>query len=280
MTPAQAFVDTLPSTEPVEGGEPREGARRRRRGRGGRDRDESRQGEAGQSSEKGDVPALNMLNELAVSDAPETGVAQPDGEAPASADSAERDGRRRGRGRDRTRRERGPDEGVLAADDANAVAPPAEAVASHAVNSEPTAAFATNDMAPQATAEAEPVPAAVAAPVFMPPPAAVPSPVAAVAAVAAVVAPVAVSQAFVLPMDQLQGVAETAGLQWVNSDVEKMRAAREAMANEPAPARVPREVKAVAAVDDGPLVLVETRKDLSQFKLPFESADNASRPAS
>ena len=222
-----------------------------------------------------------MLNELAVSDAPETGVAQPDGEAPASADSAERDGRRRGRGRDRTRRERGPDEGVLAADDANAVAP-AEAVASHPVESEPVAPFVMNEVPPQVAVEAEPLTASVAAPapVLAPPPAAAPSPVAAVAAVAAVVAPVAVSQAFVLPMDQLLGVAETAGLQWVNSDVEKMRAAREAMANEPAPARVAREVKAVVAVDDGPLVLVETRKDLSQFKLPFESADNASRPAS
>jgi len=27
----------------------------------------------------------------------------------------------------------------------------------------------------------------------------------------------------------------------------------------------------VEAIDDGPLVLVETRKDLSQVKLPFES---------
>ena len=146
-----------------------------------------------------------------------------------------------------------------------------------------------HDVAPQATAEAEPTTAAVAAPapMVMPPPAAAPSPVAAVAAVAAVVAPVAavvtpvaVAEPFVLPMDQLQGVAETAGLQWVNSDVDKMRAAREAMANEPVPARVPREAKAMVAVDDGPLVLVETRKDLSQFKLPFESADNASQPAS
>ena len=39
----------------------------------------------------------------------------------------------------------------------------------------------------------------------------------------------------------------------------------------PRPARVPRERKPVAAVDEGPLVLVETRKDLSQVKLPFET---------
>ena len=292
VTPAQAFVDTLPSAEPLEGGEPREGARRRRRGRGGRDRDEARQGEAGQPGEQRDAPAVNAQSESAPSDAPETAADQPDGEVPASADNAERDGRGRGRGRgrDRTRRERGPEEGAAAADDMNAVAL-AEPAASHAVNREPVAAFAMNDVASEATAtaEAESVSAGVnaPAPVFTPPPAAAPSPVTAVAAVAAgvapmaaVVTPMAVAEPFVLPMDQLQGVAETAGLQWVNSDAEKMRAAREAMASEPAPARVPRDVKAVAAVDDGPLVLVETRKDLSQFKLPFETADNASRPNS
>jgi ribonuclease E len=33
---------------------------------------------------------------------------------------------------------------------------------------------------------------------------------------------------------------------------------------------VPRERPPVASVDEGPLVLVETRKDLSQIRLPFE----------
>ena len=37
------------------------------------------------------------------------------------------------------------------------------------------------------------------------------------------------------------------------------------------PIRVPRDIPPVAAVDDGPLVLVETKKDLSQVKLPFET---------
>ena len=37
------------------------------------------------------------------------------------------------------------------------------------------------------------------------------------------------------------------------------------------PIHVPREIPPVAAVDDGPLVLVETKKDLSQVKLPFET---------
>ena len=75
---------------------------------------------------------------------------------------------------------------------------------------------------------------------------------------------------FVLPVDSLQAVAESAGLQWVNSDEEKIRAVQAAMAAEPAPVHVPRERKPMVVVDEGPLVLVETRKDLSQVRLPFD----------
>ena len=70
-------------------------------------------------------------------------------------------------------------------------------------------------------------------------------------------------------------LAESAGLQWVNSDGEKIRAVQAAMAAEPKPVHVPRERRTVAPVDEGPLVLVETRKDLSQFKLPFETVSGA-----
>ena len=79
-------------------------------------------------------------------------------------------------------------------------------------------------------------------------------------------------------MASLQTVAETAGLQWVNSDADKIRAVQAAMTAEPAVARVPRERKPLVALDDGPLVLVETRKDLSQFKLPFDAAEGAQPP--
>ncbi len=81
-----------------------------------------------------------------------------------------------------------------------------------------------------------------------------------------------VPEPFVLATDQLAAVAQSAGLEWVNSDAEKIRAAQEAIANEPPPQHVPRERKSAAVIDEGPLVLVETRKDLSQFKLPFESS--------
>jgi ribonuclease E len=99
---------------------------------------------------------------------------------------------------------------------------------------------------------------------------AAPAPIAAPAAVVA--APV---QAFVLPTDSLQAVAEAAGLQWVNSDADKVRAVQAAMASEPAPVHVPRERPPLKVVDEGPLVLVETRKDLAQIKLPFETAQGS-----
>jgi ribonuclease E len=99
-------------------------------------------------------------------------------------------------------------------------------------------------------------------------------------AVAATAAEPAAVQAFQLPTDEFQAVAEAAGLQWVNSDADKIRAVQEAIASEPPPMPAPREIKPVEAVDEGPLVLVETRKDLSEFKLPFEAsqASQQTRP--
>jgi ribonuclease E len=81
-----------------------------------------------------------------------------------------------------------------------------------------------------------------------------------------------VAEPFVLDADALRAVAEEAGLHWVGSDAAKIRAAQEAMANETQPVRVPREPRPAVVADDGPLVLVETRKDLSQYKLPFETS--------
>jgi len=75
---------------------------------------------------------------------------------------------------------------------------------------------------------------------------------------------------FELPLSDLQQLAVGAGLSWVNSDADKVSAVQQAIAAEPKPAHVPRERKVAALPDDGPLVLVETRKDLSQIALPFE----------
>ena len=95
--------------------------------------------------------------------------------------------------------------------------------------------------------------------------------------------PRAVVKPYALPLAQLHQIAEGAGLLWVNSDADKIAATQAAIAAQPKPVHVPRERKPVVLVDEGPLVLVETRKDLSQMKLPFEVASAAgagdSKPA-
>ena len=77
-------------------------------------------------------------------------------------------------------------------------------------------------------------------------------------------------QAFVLPIDELAQVAGSSGLSWVNSDADKINAAQAAMAAQPKAVHVPRERPASVAIDQGPLVLVETKRDLRDLRLPFE----------
>lgn len=295
---ANAFVDTQPGSVPAgvestEGGEVREGGRRRRRGgRGGRDRDEARTPADGEvATEPGadmqaglDEGAVNG-NQAAQADA--DGIPAADG-----AESGERDGRRRSRG-GRNRRDRGegrPDamgaaEGV-ADTGTDAEATGTEAPTAAEMTTAPVAVSYTEAAVPEPevrpTAPAAGpiafksliVPAAVtpiaAEPVAVsaPTPAPAPEPM---QAPSPAPAPATTAAAFVLETDSLQAVAETAGLQWVNSDADKIRAAQEAMASEAKPVHVARTAKPVVAIDDGPLVLVETRKDLSQVKLPFET---------
>lgn len=73
-----------------------------------------------------------------------------------------------------------------------------------------------------------------------------------------------------LPTEALTEVATSSGLQWVNSDAAKIAAVQAAIAAEPKPVHVPRERPAPVALDDRPLVLVETHRDLRDLKLPFE----------
>jgi ribonuclease E len=75
---------------------------------------------------------------------------------------------------------------------------------------------------------------------------------------------------FDLPLESLLSVAQQSGLQWVNSDAQRVAAVQAAIAAEPMPRHVPRERPAPVVVDTGPLVLVETRKDLRNMTLPFE----------
>ena len=75
---------------------------------------------------------------------------------------------------------------------------------------------------------------------------------------------------YTLPTEKLVEVAQSSGLQWVNSDAAKIAAVQAAIAAEPKPIHVPRERPAPVSIDTGPLVLVETKRDLRNMTLPFE----------
>jgi ribonuclease E len=64
-----------------------------------------------------------------------------------------------------------------------------------------------------------------------------------------------------LSIGELQPMLESAGLVWVNTDAEKLRAAHEAAAQAPAPARTPRERKPQPPADATPMQQIETSKD-------------------
>ncbi|WP_119288625.1 Rne/Rng family ribonuclease [Azohydromonas sediminis] len=254
---ATAFADTQPGSD-AGNGEGREGRRRRGR-RGGRGRDTARNGGAGERVAEGGAefdaaepaetlppaavaetaPTADMPAEVSAAGLAEEVVAD------AAAGEAERRGRRRRR---RPRRERAEGETALAESDVI----DSDAVEGEAA--EPQALAAALDEVAEGPAAEAPVPApAVAAPA----PVVTPAPVARV-------------EPYVLPAAELVAVAQAAGLEWVHTDADKARAAQEAIANEPQPIRVPRERKPIVVADEGPLVLVETRRDLSQMKLPFE----------
>ncbi|WP_353087582.1 ribonuclease E/G, partial [Stenotrophomonas sp.] len=123
--------------------------------------------------------------------------------------------------------------------------------------------------APEAAAFTESVPAPVAEVRSAPAPSRAPAPAATAAAPAAARGLPRV-QSYNLPLSDLNQIASTAGLQWVNSDADKIAVVQAAIAAEPKPVHVPRERPAPVVINEGPLILVETRKDLRDMKLPFE----------
>ena len=78
-------------------------------------------------------------------------------------------------------------------------------------------------------------------------------------------------RAWVLDTEALDALVRQAGLEWVHSDHDKVAAAQAAIAAEPLPVHVPRPRPVVQVLDEGPLVLVETRKDLAALRLPFDA---------
>jgi ribonuclease E len=247
-----AFVDSqaeaaLPPTGDTPAGEERAGRGRRRR-RGGRDRDD----QAGTGTE-GTAEADTEAPAEAAVDAAADAAAPVEGDDTGEGHGRERS-RRGGRNRNRNRREEGAEgqEAAAGEEAAAAAAPLQSSLIEDAM---------ANASAPVSAPAPAPAPARAPAPV-----AAAPAPVA-----APVAAPAPVVEAFKLPLGDLHAIAEGAGLQWVNSDADKIAAAQVAQAAEPAPAPLGREPAVVVVADEGPLVLVETRKDLSQVKLPFEA---------
>jgi ribonuclease E len=257
--------------ERAERGERAQPPRAERGGEGAQRAERGERAERGPRRERGEraerVPAAEA-QPLAAPTLPDAALLPPAADAgsaeqPADA-SGERDGRRRrrrgGRGRGR--------------DDAGAADTQAESTPS------PDSADSAAEPVEQAAPPAGPSPAPAAAPAPMPgsPAAALTSAAApadvAPAAPAVAAAPPAVPrivEPFVLPADALAELARSAGLEWVHSDADKVRAAREAIAAEPAPVHLPRAPKPPVQLDDGPLVLVETRKDLAQIRLPFDT---------
>jgi len=285
----------------AERGERGEGRRERGEGRG--ERGEGRR-ERGERRNNDKAPGeLNTAETAVVAEGQE---AVTDENATPSENNGER---RERRSRDRYGRDRRERNGEPRQDNGNenALADNAAPVAEASGEDRPAprsyferAQQAAAEAAPQASApvaEVAPAPAVAAAPVVAP----LATPVVVAAEVAAPVithvtaapaaAPVAepaaapVAQAvatpaaatsglpkvasYQLPLDSLQEVAQTSGLVWVNSDADKIAAVQAAIAAEPKPVHVPRERPPAVVVNEGPLVLVETRKDLKDMNLPF-----------
>ncbi|MFT3856793.1 MAG: Rne/Rng family ribonuclease [Aquabacterium sp.] len=270
LAAASAHDAGIGGTAPTgEAGETREGGRRRRRG--GRGRGEREEGQNGTLPEgiAGEQPeqlasADMQAREASVDEAEGQGGADQAGEGEAS------EGGRRRRSRDRFRRDRREqaqgEETALETEGAEAVAAgmaTGETPAQPApIEARPPVSEATTSDEQPATARGETQPIAMA-------PAARHEPVAEVDTASASALP---PEPFVLPLSALQAIAQSAGLEWINSDLDKIRQVQEAIANEPKPVHVPRAPKARVVLDEGPLILVETRKDLNQITLPFENA--------
>ncbi|MBT9476510.1 Rne/Rng family ribonuclease [Polaromonas sp.] len=130
--------------------------------------------------------------------------------------------------------------------------------------------------------EREPVAAKSVAPVVVPavahvaPPVPVAAPAPAPAPAPVQAAPVSSAlpkvASYDLPLQDLVQVAQSSGLQWINSDASKIAEAQAAIAAEVQPVKVQRERPARVVSEEAPLVLVETKRDLGTMPLPFEKS--------
>jgi ribonuclease E len=261
----EARPETRPEGNTEGGNEPRGEGRGRSRGGRGRNRDDRgpRQDDGSQNpAAEGLQPTQPGFAEGEQAAAPAQGA---DGQQ-APAERTENGEGREKRSRDRYGRERGPRGERGDRPERGDRNERTEAAADTAEQS-----------APVAQAAEAPAPVVAAAPVYAPAPAPVaPAPVAA-AAPAAPKADAGMPKvaSYALPLDNLQQVAEGSGLQWVNSDPSRISAVQAAIAAEPKPVHVPRERPAPVVVTEGPLILVETKRDLRNMVLPFEETPSA-----
>ncbi len=264
----------LPNQDP-NGARPegREGREGRGRGRGGRRNERGPRPEAGNAE-----GAEGNPGNVGEQDAADSQSVNAEGDDASTQQRAPAEGREK-RSRDRYGRERGP-RGERAPrserngnDNADGQQPQQMEL------QEAPAAGEASLVAPAEVSSLAPVEVAASAPVAAPVAVAAPSPVA-----APVVAPAAVAaagsgmpkvQSYVLPKESLIEVAQGSGLQWVNSDPERVAAVQALIAAEPQPVHTPRERPAPVVVDAGPLILVETKKDLREMKLPMEESGQA-----
>ena len=286
--------------EPREPREPREVGREPREPRGER-RPRRADGQEGNTTPEGTQEgALNAAVDRGDADRQDSPAMPQDGNAdnntyggqPREKRSRDRYGRERGPRADRgDRPESAPRDAQQALEGFNPNAPPQaslgdessfEKAASVRHEERPAMRSYFSDTATTAPSPLVPVAIAVPAAATPVPAVAVIAPVVAVAAPISVqaVAPAPIAaagatglpkvQSFTLPIDALNQVAQGSGLSWVNSDSAKVASVQAAIAAEAKPIHVPRARAAVATIDTGPLVLVETKRDLRSLQLPFE----------
>jgi ribonuclease E len=174
------------------------------------------------------------------------------------------------RPRDRYGRDRGPRGERSEREDRPDLRIPASQAAAPSSGTDETAPPVSESAAPAAEVVAATVPAT---PAVQPVRSAAPIAAPVVAATPAELMPKVT--AYALPTETLIEVAQSSGLQWVNSDADKIAAVQAAIAAEAKPIHVPRERPAPVSIDTGPLVLVETKRDLRNMVLPFEQPPSA-----
>jgi len=242
-------------------------------GRGGRGRSRRERGPRAEQQQDAELAAEDGSTPVVAAGATDQAVAAPNAEFAQGNDEARANGEgREKRSRDRYGRDRnGRGERGGRGERAATPATDAQLQASLPLEAQavPGSAAAVNENSGNDSRQSSGAADAVAQPVTAAPAAALPeaaaptaAPVAKAVAAAAPASSMPKVQHYVLPQGDLQQIASGSGLQWVNSDPERVAAVASLIAAEPQPVHVPRERPAPVQLDAGPLVLVETRKDL------------------